>query len=1154
VRHRPPRWLTITLVALLLVSAAGFILVRSASFRIWLRKSAERSLSAFAPGAFQADALDIDVAGGLSLRGLRYSDSRGRQVFTARLVRLRWSWASLLLGRPLVREARISRWELEIEPFIASLRSSEAGRTRRTGIFAVERLVLENGRVVWTGIDGKPSAVSADVTASWGRTPARDEINLLGIETDGALQIRRGAGSVTITDDAVVLHKIRLWTAHGELEGSGSGSLPKGPLTGVLSLRDVDVATVGRLGGRRPHIQGSLSAQANVSGTMAEPQIEMVGAVEDAVLAGVPLGRVAVNISARGRTGQLDIPDVYAGGAHAGGRLTIGPNRTDLEVRFQDVDLREALSALDSELPTSRLTGALSFSDDRTAGTPRPGTFTLSLEGGRFGSVRFDEALASGYVKRGTVTVELCRAVSGSTTVEAAGKSDGHTVDARIRAEGAWGDLGAAWGRALRGGGFLCEADIRGRLSAPRVELVWSGDNLHVGPAVLAKTAGVASGAWPAGIDVRAAWSDEARIGHLRAREGRAKCRVGRNSLRSVTCDVDLGSGRRLSLAGEVGWPDEQVHVRLTRCSLEAGPTLIELTRPASWSLAQGRLQIGDPLELMMHGKPVLVVSGDSSSTRARVELDSLEALRAVLVPEILQEGSLSAEATVTGRLAAPSGHAELHARDLRLAEDGPLAAADLTMEMDSGTAVVRGRVAADDQLTASLEGRLTPRGREGTIWTADPSGWVLVEDASLPAVQRLIVEVGKVRLDKVFLTHSGRATFRAGAERGDWEGSLDIENAEVTVHEINTRFERVRGSAVVNRQGMRVVSLSGALGDDGEATMSGTIPWAEGGIGEFVLDVTGTSVELAPAENIWMKANPRITYRRDGRFLRLEGEVPIDEGLVEGVFWEGGATAPSRALWDLALWAPGRVWIRTDNADVETAIDLRLRRQGRDYAVEGTVEALRGKLHYLGRHFDITQGTLQFRGRTPPDPLVSVHSTTTIRPTSADGEEVIVNFGVQGSLLEPEVVLSSDPAGYTHEQLVAMLVLDLSPEEAQDMTTVLSQELAAAMQGVLTSELAKVVRKEAGLDALYLETPGPGQDPAEVQLLVGKYLTPDLYVSVGKELLSSSLDNVRVEYLLHRARAGKKRLDLRLTGERDKDQEYGQYRYNVDLKLRYRF
>ena len=84
--------------------------------------------------------------------------------------------------------------------------------------------------------------------------------------------------------------------------------------------------------------------------------------------------------------------------------------------------------------------------------------------------------------------------------------------------------------------------------------------------------------------------------------------------------------------------------------------------------------------------------------------------------------------------------------------------------------------------------------------------------------------------------------------------------------------------------------------------------------------------------------------------------------------------------------------------------------------------------------------------------------------------------------------------------------------------------------------------------------SPGPGQDPAEVQLLVGKYLTPDLYVSIGKELLSSSLDNVRVEYLLHRMRLGKRRMDVRLTGEQEKDEEYGQYRYNVDLKLRYRF
>jgi autotransporter translocation and assembly factor TamB len=1152
VRYRAPRWLTIAIVVLLLVSAAGFILVRSAGFRFWVKRTAERSLSALVPGEFRADAVDVDVTGGVSVRGLRFTDAEGEQVMSVRLAEVRWSWPSVLLGRPLVREARLEGWTLHVEPLAKTIRSSGGKRTRRAGVFAVERLLLENGRVTWIDAEGEPVTASVDASLSWGRTPQRDEVNLLGIATHGALEIHRGAGSLTITDDEVVLHKIRLWTAHGELEGSGSTALPEGALTGEFSLTDVDLGTVARLARTPTNLEGSLSARVDASGTTLEPQIESAGRVEDAVVANVPLGRFSVSMRGRPGTLELDLPDLSVGGAEARVHMALTPRRTEAELLFEGVDLREALPDRGSRLPRTSLTGSLAFSRESTPAASRAGEFTLALQAGRVGSLRFDEVAASGRLERGGVTVESCQAVVGSTTIEAAGRSDGRTLQGRLTAEGMWTDVQEFVGTTLGAGRFVCEADLNGRLTAPRVDLVWSGEDLQLGPAKVAQTTGVGAGTWPDGFDVTAAWSDGARIGHLTMREGAVRCHLGPDGVRDATCDVNLGSAKRLSVEVDIGWSRGRVRAQLRRFVLDAQSVNIALTRPASWSVVRGELRMETPLELRLHERPLLVVTGDSTTTRVWAEVDSLKALGSLAGHRLLQDGSLSVEATITGKLRAPSGRAEVHARGLLIAGAESPASADLTLQMDSGVVLGGGRVAVGDELTASLEGRLEPR-NGGAVWSAEPSGWLLMEDAPLPAVQRLIDEIGNVGLDKIFLAHSGRATFRARAEPGQWEGSLEVEDAEVTVHEINTRFERVTGSALLNRHGMRVLHLGGAVGD-GEATMSGMIPWAEGGIGEFVLDIAGRAVELAPGENIRMKGNPAVTFRRSGSFLRLEGDVPLDEALVEGAFWEGGGTGPSRALWDLALWAPGRAWIRTDNADVETSLDIRVRRQGRDYAIEGTVEALRGKLHYLGRHFDITEGTLQFRGRTPPDPLVSVHSTTIIRPTSADGEEVVVNFGVEGSLLEPEIVLSSDPAGYTHEQLVAMLVLDLSPEEAQDMTTVLSQELAAAMQGILASEFAKVIRKEAGLDALYLESPGPGQDPAEVQLLVGKYLTPDLYVSVGKELLSSSLDNVKVEYLLHRARAGKKRLDLRLVGSRDKDQEYGQYQYNADLKLRYRF
>ncbi len=1151
-RFRPPKWFTILAVSVLLASACVFILIRTTPFRAWLNRRAQESLSGLVVGSVQLENLEGDVLGGLTITGFRLLTPEGDVAVKAERVTVRWSWGSLILGRPVLREARLTGWELRLGCPLVPARSRLGPGGRRVGFFAVERVVLEAGRIMWEHRGAKHLLEDVNLVLSWGRNPRRDEVNLLSVETTGELRLYRGAGSVTISDDAVVLHKLHIWSEQGELEASGTVVLPSGEIGGEVALRGLDVGAATQLFGTQPPLAGRLYAEAELSGTVTKPVLMATGTMEPVAYRGMTLEPFSLIVKAEEEQWQVELPSLRCRAGEAWGLLGDGPDGPEMDMQFASVDLAAAGAAWGRTLPASELSGSLIVRWKRRLAVPGEGRFSLTLEPGALGSLRLDGASARGTMDGREVSIELLNLRLPGATVEATGTTDGNTVNGTIRGHGSLAELGELTSGASAMGWVQWEGHISGQVGSPSVELTWQGEELEAGSLALPSVVGTLNGTWPGGLSIEASVPDGCRFGPMTVHKAGARAELAPRELRAASLRLDLDAHTSVAVSGSAKWSPKGVRLQLDHLRLEADGRQLQTAHPSAWLLTRRHLHVEQPFDLRMEDSPIVRIAGDSTATTVRVEVQSFDSLGALLPEQLHGDGSLRAEGTFDGELTLPTAFADVTLQNVPVLADVPPASGTLALEIRSGSGTLKGVASVGDELAATIEAYLTPKDAE-RLWSPQAEGRAATKNASLPLVQRLIDSFGNVGLATVFEAHAGSLSFEGHSDPHGWAGDLEVRDGVVTVKVIDSRLESVRGSALINREGMQVHDLRGVLGG-GEAVMSGTIPWREGRVGEFALQLHGTDVSLSPVGNMWLRGNPELTYRREGRFLYLEGNVALTEGLVEGPFWEGAGGARSRARWDLALWAPGRVWIRTENADVETALDLRLRRTGRDFALEGTVEALRGKLHYLGRHFDLVEGTISFRGRTPPDPLLTIRSTTTVRPASPEAEEIIVSFGIVGSLSDPEIVLSSDPAGYTHEQLVAMLVLDLSPEEVQDMTTVLSQELTAAMQGLLTTELARALRREAGLDALYLESPGPGEELGDVQLLVGKYLTPELYVSVGKELLSSSLDNVRVEYLLHRARLGKRRLDVRVTGESDKDEEYGQYRYNVDLKLRYRF
>jgi translocation and assembly module TamB len=160
-----------------------------------------------------------------------------------------------------------------------------------------------------------------------------------------------------------------------------------------------------------------------------------------------------------------------------------------------------------------------------------------------------------------------------------------------------------------------------------------------------------------------------------------------------------------------------------------------------------------------------------------------------------------------------------------------------------------------------------------------------------------------------------------------------------------------------------------------------------------------------------------------------------------------------------------------------------------------GELRILDGEYRAYGQGLVIDSGRIYFAGGPVTHPALDVRAVR--RPK----EGILVGAHVQGTLQSPSFELFSEPSMAEQEQL-SYLVLGRSLDEAPDGQGSALSRAALAMGLKGGDFLAKNIGQQVGLDQIGIETgsgeAGAPSDPSDAALVVGKYLSPKLYVSYG--------------------------------------------------------
>jgi translocation and assembly module TamB len=348
--------------------------------------------------------------------------------------------------------------------------------------------------------------------------------------------------------------------------------------------------------------------------------------------------------------------------------------------------------------------------------------------------------------------------------------------------------------------------------------------------------------------------------------------------------------------------------------------------------------------------------------------------------------------------------------------------------------------------------------------------------------------------------------------------GTVMLDAEALDLYATNLRLRDAFARLTLLDTGLRLES-EGKVGE-GNYRTTGELGWRDGVL-RGTLALKGERLLVVDVPEARVEASPDLSFRIDDHLIEMQGEVRIPAARIEPKQLVGAVTAsPDVRLVkedeDETEASPWRV-----RSDVRLTLgkDVRLKAFGLQGRLEGTMltrlrpdevttasgelEIEDGKYSAYTKELDVERGRLLFAGGPAADPGVDLRASK-----SVPGYKVGV--AVRGRLRRPEISLYSDPS-MPQSQIASLLLvgrrldnLDVGDRQSLGGS---SGEMATQGGAVLAGQLGRYV----GLDEVSLET---DVDTAESELVLGKFLSPRLYVSYGISL-SDAINTFKARYTI---------------------------------------
>ncbi|MBT8477423.1 MAG: translocation/assembly module TamB [Gemmatimonadetes bacterium] len=625
----------------------------------------------------------------------------------------------------------------------------------------------------------------------------------------------------------------------------------------------------------------------------------------------------------------------------------------------------------------------------------------------------------------------------------------------------------------------------------------------------------------------------------------------------SASSDVDLyarrGSSLELDTRARIWWTAAEKRFGFERLSATLGSQRMTLDGSAEILFGdEGFASRGfyltseDGARLRVEG-----VVSDSGRANLDLEIDGFDLASLFRIPDeaLPYGGILSADGHLRGTADDP-------AWDLTFEVTGPAVRGFEYQRLEGDADYIDGRMTMGvslhengtllGRLDGSILSDLALRKRESRLGP-NPIRMVIEAD-SLPMEP---LELAFASLKDVEGFGVGRVEFSGEPDALRMEGAATLSNAAATVPYLGVRFEEVTASW--SFEGTRALVQSGSLRSSagGTASLRGAIDTREPTnlgldltitmnrlramnrrMAEFLLDGEGhlggsyRTPELTGAFRI---SEGQV---RAERFMRMRQAVDLTDPMVtalidttlvmeQRLFERAQNPFMQNLRMDAAISIGPDFWLRSRALEVELAgtLDVQMDRAQGDLVAFGALNLARGKYRYVSgsgtdlsslysRQLQIAGGSITFTGAPGMDPNLDIQAQY---ETRSDLGPVTITVDIGGTATAPTLQTSSDPPLPAADEICFLLFSTACIGAGTQGGEFAASLVRESLLGTVSNQFSQVLVSGVGL-VDYFDIRSTGQvgsiDSGNTtnllygtELEIGRYLTPDLFVSATQPL-----------------------------------------------------
>jgi translocation and assembly module TamB len=366
----------------------------------------------------------------------------------------------------------------------------------------------------------------------------------------------------------------------------------------------------------------------------------------------------------------------------------------------------------------------------------------------------------------------------------------------------------------------------------------------------------------------------------------------------------------------------------------------------------------------------------------------------------------------------------------------------------------------------------------------------------------------------------TGNANFTGSLALPEVSGRVELTDGEFDSYRVNLALRNIALGADVASNSLNF-SGHGKAGD-GQLEMNGHFSWHDGA-SSGALSLRGTNLLIADLPEYRVVASPNLKFTIDGNRLDAAGEVTIPSALVQPAKLTGAvrASADARYADETVEEREGRLVVHGD-INIKMGDDVRVdafglqgrilggvstvTQTGEDPVGRGELSVDDGRYEAYGQKLGINRGRLLFEASPLDDPGLDIEARRDI-------DAVTVGLNVRGTLQEPRITFFSDPS-MPQTQIVSYLLVGKSMDTvaSTDTGTINSARSSMAMQGggLIASQLGHRI----GIEEVGVESSTDTSGQTNTALVLGKFLSPRLFISYGISL-TESINTLKLRYTL---------------------------------------